>query len=349
MGYNSHPMTPSRPFHARGPAVALALAAALPLLLGARHKPPRSKPLSGATAAAVSRAERLGSRSEAEWEALEQLYRSGGISRAGLDELRIYWAATADPEYDRTRWTMRLMNAGMDLRTALALPAALEAGDLQSLDDAIQAYRDGGGEERVELLLLQTAAAWGLGKESRAALLYKTVRREDAVLAYYDALLEQWLRARAAEVLAHRPATYVPADEQMAESLRQNLRQRGQWGMLVLEFLEPAPVDAAGRTPVAALDGDVVAEIVDSTRVDLYFCYEREGGEDRLGAGAMTLDMGIDPFGRVTFCSVTPGATVRNRMVQDCACQVMRDTRFPCPDGGGMASVRYDVEFPIRH
>jgi len=324
------------------------LLACVPLLVAGRIKLPKNGKLSDETEAAVQRANSLAQRTATEWDALEQRFHAGTIDLTGLKDLRTHWAAEGDPLAAKSRWTMVLLESGVDLETALMLPRAMAGNDLAALDDVIVAHFEAGGTQHPELLLLQTAASWGQGKEARAALSYKKVLDNDSMLAYYDTLVEEWMRARALEQHTSATPSYTPSDTGRADALKQNLKARGLWGHLLLEFLEPPPEPVAGRVPIGDLESDVVAEIFGTHKVDLFYCYERRGGEDNLGAGSMTMDLGVDPYGQVTFCSVHPGATMRNRDVRDCCCQVIKTFQFPCPDGDGMASVRHELRFPMK-
>ena len=326
----------------------LVLLTCVPLLVAGRIKLPKNGKLSDETDAAIQRAANLAQRTATDWQALEGQYNAGTITLPDLKDLRTHWAAEGNPLAAKSRWTMVLLEADVDLATALALPRAMAGNDLEALDQVIADQFESGGEERPELLLLQTAAAWGQNKEMRAALSYDKVLENDSMLAYYDTLVEEWMRARAQEQAAAASPTYTPADTSRADALKANLRSRGMWGQLLLEFLEPPPEPVAGRVPIGDLEADVVAEVFGTHKVDLFYCYERLGGEDDLGAGSMTMDLGVDAFGQVTFCSVHPGATMRNRDVRDCCCQVIKTFQFPCPDGDGMASVRHELAFPMK-
>lgn len=326
----------------------LVLLTCVPLLIAGRLKLPKNGKLSTETDAAVQRAATLAQRTAADWQAIEARFDAGTISLDDLKDLRTHWASEGDPRVSESRWTMVLLEQGIDLPTALSLPRAMAGSDMAALDQVIVDHFDAGGEQRAELLLLQTAAAWGQGKESRAALSYKKVLDNDSMLAYYDTLVEEWMRARVEEQVAGVHSSYKPSDTGRADALKQNLRSRGTWGHLLLDFLEPPPEPVAGRVPIGDLDADVVSEIFGTHKVDLFYCYERLGGEEDIGAGRMTMDIGVDPFGQVTFCSVYPGATMRDRDVRDCCCKVIKTFQFPCPEGDGMASVRHELNFPMK-
>jgi hypothetical protein len=91
-----------------------------------------------------------------------------------------------------------------------------------------------------------------------------------------------------------------------------------------------------------------VDEVIGGQRLDLYYCFERTGGIDRLGVGVLTMEFGVGPYGAVEFCSVLPSADLRATEFRDCCCEAVESLRFPAPEGGGRATVRQTVRFPMK-
>lgn len=328
--------------------IAVLIALLCPMLLAARARIPRDKCPGRATRKAVEAAAALAARPAEDWQAMEIRYVAGEFTLEDLAELRIHWAAEASPWYARSTWTLELMEAGLDAPTAVALPAAALDGDLESLHAVATSHTDAVEDPNREVLLLHTAALWGLGKEGNGALTYTRALEGDGVLAYYDTTVEEWLRGRAAEVLAGGEPTFLPADSTRAEALRAEFRGRGATGRLLLGFLQGVPLPAGGYTPSATLDEEVVAEMFLTRRMDLYFCYENAGGVSRLGNGTINMDLDVNPFGQVSFCAVQPASGIKERQLWDCTCRIASSLQFPCPEGAGKATVRPRLEFPIE-
>jgi hypothetical protein len=321
----------------------LILLTAVPTMALARPLP-RNRPLSPETQHAVSLAVEMEARGPEAWAALEARFESGMITVMELDELRIHWAATVDERHGRSRWSLALIEAGVDSRTAVLAPQAVEEGDLSALEAAL----DVAPYLPAELKLVHVAALWGQGKEGKAALVYREVLGNDSLLAYYDTLVEEWLRGRAAEMAAGSEPGFEPSSPDLTEALRQNLRARGPAGRFLLSVLEPPTPASAVGVPLADMEAELVDEVLGSQRLDLYYCYERAGGIDRLGVGALTLEFGVGPYGAVDFCSVLPGADLRPSEFRDCCCQAVEALRFPAPASGGRATVRQTVRFPMK-
>lgn len=305
---------------------------------------PRNRPLSPETQHAISCAVAMQARGPEAWAALEARFESGTITAVELDELRIHWAATVDERHDRSRWSLVLMEAGVDPRTAVLAPQAVEKGDLA----ALEAVLDTAPYLPAELKLVHVAAMWGQGKEGKAALVYRDVLGNDSLLAYYDTLMEEWLRGRAAEMVAGNGTGFEPSQPDLTEALRQNLRVRGPAGSFLLSVLEPPAPPPAMGVPQAEMRGELVDEVIGGQRLDLYYCFERTGGIDRLGVGVLTMEFGVGPYGAVEFCSVLPSADLRATEFRDCCCEAVESLRFPAPEGGGRATVRQTVRFPMK-
>jgi hypothetical protein len=319
-----------------------------PALLGARSKTPKDRAPSRGTRLAVERAAALADRSVADWLALEQRFEAGDASVAELQELRIHWAASGDPWYQRSTWTLKLLDAGIDGPTAVQLPTAVLEGDLEAVDAVVGALATARGTAPAELLLLQAAALWGLHREGAAALAYDAALEGEAVFIYYDQALEEWLRARAASASGEQVGEYVPGDGLKWEALRQELKSREPLGQLALAFLMAVPPPAGGYTPSGEIEVDVVDELFSTRRQDLYFCFENAGGVNQLGHGSVTLDLDVDPLGRVGFCSVQPSSELKDRGLWDCCCRTVGSLQFPLPSGEGKATVRQRVVFPLE-
>ena len=328
--------------------VLAALLTISPVLLAARSRVPRDKPLCRQTQLAVDTAEALAGRTPDQWAALEQRYAAGEVALDELGELRVHWAASDNVRFAASTWTLRLMNEELDASTAVGLSPALLAGDLQTVDEVLTAHARTAPFPHRELALLHAAALWGLGREGNGALVYTQALAGDSVFTYYDTTLEQWLRGRAAQVLAEdEAAVFLPEDLARAEALRQDLNNRGQFGRLVLAFLQGVPVPIGGYTPEGHLSPEVIDELFDTRRLDLHFCYENAGGESKLGAGIVTLDLDVDPLGRVTFCAVQPASELKDRDLWSCCCDSASTLRFPLPDGPGKATIRHRLELPL--
>lgn len=338
------------PLRQRGISVLIAvlITAAAPTLLGARSKVPRDKALPRATQRAVDEAVALASRTAAEWTALEQRYAAGEVNLDELAELRVYWAAGDNGRFAASTWTLRLMNEDLGGPTAVALPPALLAGDLKAVDEVLGSHAAVVASPHAELLLLHAAALWGLEFDDSAAVMYSRALDGDSVFTYYGSTLEQWLRGRAEQIRAGTTdEPFVLEDLALAESLRQDLNNRGQLGRLVVAFLQGSQAPAGGYTPEGLLTEDVVAALFDTRRMDLHYCYEHAGGEGRLGPGTVTIDMDVDPFGRVTFCSVQPASELKERSLWECACETVTPLQFPLPQGPGKAIVRHRLQLPL--
>lgn len=319
-----------------------------PLLLAARSKTPKDKNLSRPTQRAVDAAVALSSRTDDQWAALEQRYAAGEVALDELAELRVYWAAGDNTRFAASTWTLRLMNEDLHAATAVSLPPALLAGDLHAVDEVLAAYGQTEDDPRNELLLIHAAALWGLDREGNGALVYEQALTDDSVFTYYDSTLESWLRGRASQLLEGDDSDpYLPEDLVRAEALRQDLDNRGQLGRLVLAFLQGVPAPVGGYTPAGHLTPEVVDELFETRRVDLYFCYENAGGEGGLGDGIVTMDMDVDPMGNVTFCAVQPASELKERSLWTCCCDAASTLHFPLPAGPGKATIRHRLELPL--
>lgn len=328
--------------------LAVALLSLAPLLLAARSRTPRDRPLCRQTQHAVDAAAALAARTPEQWAALEQRYAAGEVTVEDLHELRVYWAAGDNSRFAASTWTLRLMSEGLDGPTAVGLPQALLDGDLQHVDQVLTAHAGRVTAPGGELLLIHAAALWGLDREGNGAIVYRQALAGDSVLTYYDTTLEQWLRGRAEQILSGEEVEpFLPEDLARAEALRQDLNNRGHAGRLVLAFLQGVPAPVGGYTPPGQLPPEVVAELFGTRRVDLYFCYENAGGESGLGAGTLTLDLDVDPFGAVTFCAVQPASPLKDRDLWDCACKTVTPLRFPLPEGPGKATIRHRLDLPL--
>ncbi len=315
------------------------------LALSATARPlPKNRPLSAETQHAITCGVEMEARGDAAWGVLEERFVAGTITAEELSQLRVRWAATMDPRHPASGATLQLMEAGVDTRTAVLVPQAIDRGDLEGLEAAL----DGAPSLPVEVQLLHVGTLWALGREGKAALVYRQVLEADSLLAYYDALLDEWLRGRLAEIGAGGTPAFAPSDPDRAEALRQNLRGRGPGGLFLLEVLDPPEEAEILGVPLASLDRDLVTEVMGSQRVDLYFCYERNGGVDKLDPGTLTVEFGVGSYGAVEFCSVLPGADLRPPEFRDCCCQAVEKLRFPAPEGGGRATVRRSLSFPMK-
>jgi len=328
-------------------AVVVFVWASMPWSIDARSRQPRDKPLSRATRLAVEEARALAERAAEDWQSLESRYDAGQITVADLEQLRIYWATADTIRFARSTWTLDLLRDELDSPTAVRLPVAVLSGDFAVVDEVLTAYVAATTEPRAELLLLQTAALWGLGREGGAALVYRDALAADSVLTYYDTAIEEWLRGRVQDISEDREEVFAPADLTRAEALRQELMERGAAGRLLMAFLRGTPLPEEGFHPPADLDDGVVAELFDTRREALYFCFEKAGGEARLGSGAVVVDMDVDSMGRVGFCAVQPASALKDRDLWDCSCDVATSLHFPCPHEVGKATVRHRIEFPI--
>lgn len=306
---------------------------------------PKNRPLSAGTQHEIARAVEMEARGDAAWEALEARFVAGTITVEELTELRVHWAATLDGRHTSSGATLQLMAAGVETRAAVLVPQALENGDLEGLEAAL----DAASYLPLEIRLLHVGALCAHGREGKAALIYRQVMETDSLLAYYDTLLDEWLRGRAAEIAAGGAPSFEPSDPDRAEALRQNLRGRGAAGLFLLDVLDPPEEASIIGVPLATLERDLVTEVMGSQRVDLYYCYERNGGIDRLDVGSLTLEFGVGPYGAVEFCSVLPGADLRLQEFRDCCCRSVEKLRFPAPEGGGRATVRQSASFPMKH
>ena len=243
---------------------------------------------------------------------------------------------------------MKLLDAGLDGPTAVRLPTAVLEEDLEAVDAVVAAYTAARGAAPAELCMLQAAALWGLGREGAGALAYDAALQGEAVFIYYDQALEEWLRARVMAVTGDNAEAYQPTDGLKAEALRQELKGREPLGQLVLAFLMAVPPSAGGYTPTGEIEHDVVAELFETRRQDLYFCFENAGGVSQQGYGSLTLDVDVNPLGQVEFCAVQPASELKDRGLWDCCCGVATTLHFPLPSGEGKASVRHRVVFPIE-
>ena len=321
--------------------------ALLSMLVGARSRQPRDKSVCRATRIAVEEASALVARPVEQWADLEARYEAGQISADELKELRIYWATADTRRFARSTWTLELLEDGLDALTAVHLPVAVLEGDLRAVDEVVTAYVSVEDEPQAEILLLQAAALWGLGREGGAALVYHDALEGESVLTYYDTTLEEWLRGRMEDIVLGREETFVPADLARAEALRQDLQGRGTVGRLLVAFLRAAPPPEGGYKPVGVIEEDVVAELFGTSRAALYFCYEKAGGEARLGNGTILVDLDVDSLGRVSFCAVQPSSELKDRVLWDCSCDVATSLQFPCPHEAGKATVRHRIDFPL--
>lgn len=330
--------------------VPLLIAALVVPLMGkkAKDRLPRNRPLSAATERRLAEAEELASRSEADWAAMEERYARGQVTLRDVEQLRIRWAATGSPRYAESEWPLRLIEGGMATFTAVRLCDAVRQGDLEAIDTLIEDLASTGQGPGVELRMLQVAANWGLGREGRGAVLYKEVLDSGGMFNYYDATLEAWLRHRAAEAARGEYEPFRPSDADKVEALRKDFHGRGHEGQFLLWFLEPGGEVSSSAIRVGSLEDEVVEELFANHRVDWHFCYAHQGGEDALGSGSLSFDFGVDPYGRVEFCSVTPNSTLRDSDLRRCCCDVVEQIRFPIPDGGGMASLHHTLDFPVR-
>jgi len=325
----------------------LIIALAVPLMGKRKVRVPKDQPLSVATQRRLENAQALSDRTAEDWVALEQRYELGQVTRKDIIELRINWAAAGSPLYSQSEWPLRLIDDGVPSHTAVQLSSAVWNGDLERIDSVIEDLATAPPPPGPELRLVQVAANWGLGREGRAAVIYREVRDSGGIFLYYDATLEDWLRHRATELRNGEPPAYDPPDAAKVEALRKEFHERGVPGQFLLFFLETPDFHAASPR-VGTLDDAVIEELFDHHKVDWYFCYEREGGVEDLGAGSLSFDFGVDPYGHVEFCSVRPGGELRNSTLRGCCCDVIEQIRFPIPDGGGMAASRYELGFPIK-
>ncbi len=338
------------PFRRRGSSLLIAalLAAVTPALMGARNKVPRDKALSRPTQRAVNGAVALSSRVSAEWAALEQRYDAGEVDLDELAELRVYWAAHDTTRFAASTWTLRLMNEDLDALTAVRLPSALLEGEFEAVDEILGAYAGAVSDPPPELLLLHATALWGLEVEASATAFFGRAQSSDSVFAYYGATLEEWLRGRAEQIrTGSTDEAFVPEDLAKAESLRHDLNNRGQLGRLVVAFLKGGQAPSGGYTPEGLVAPELVAELFDTRRLELHYCYEHAGGEAGLGPGTVTIDMDVDPFGRVKYCSVQPASMLKERSLWECACEQASTLQFPLPEGPGKATVRHRLQLPL--
>ncbi len=319
-----------------------------PLLLGARPKIPKDKALGRQTQRAVDAAAALAARTPDQWASLEQRYAAGEVSLAELDELRVYWAAHDNRQFASSTWTLRLMSDDLDGPTAVGLPPALLTGDPAGVDRVLTEYVGRVSTPAGELLLLHAAALWGLGREDHGAIVYRQALLGDTVFTYYDSTLRQWLQGRAAQIRqGDEGEAFHPEDLTRAEALRQDLHNRGHVGRLLLAFLQGIPVPAGGYTPEGHVAPEVTADLFGTRRMDLHFCYQDAGGEAGLGAGILTVDLDVDPFGAVTFCAVQPASQIKDRGLWECVCETVSTLRYPLPEGPGKATIRHRLDLPL--
>ena len=314
-------------------------------LMGARPRAPKDRPLSKNTEAAVERAERLAARSVADWDAVEARWYEGTASVEDIEELRVRWAAESNPLFEWGGWSLELIASGVDPRAAIMVPRAVRTGDLVELEQVVDGYPDEGAPP--EMRVLQTAALWGMEREGKGAIVYRTVLKDDPVLAYYDVLMEEWVRDRLAELPEGEQPSFRDPDDDYVKALRRELRSRGTLGKLVLWFLEPPPSVSRPSVPVVDVEPQVVSELMSTKNVDLHVCAMREGGVDHLGDGSVTLDLDVDPYGAVRHCQSRSTDAFGYDEVGDCACTVAMSLRFPNPEDGGRAAVRHRVDYPL--
>ncbi len=315
-------------------------------LMGAKSKAPRDRSLSKATAESVEKAAVLAERSTEEWDAVEARWIDGSATVQDIRELRVRWAAESNPLYEWGGWSLDLIEAGVDARVAITVPKAVRTGDMEALQEAVENYPDGASPP--ELRILQSAALWGMEREGMGAIVYRTVLKDDPVLAYYDDLMEEWVRDRLAELPeGEQPSFREPGDDYVS-ALRRELGSRDTLGQLVLWFLEPPPSVSRPSVPVVEMEPQLVSELMDSRKVDLHVCAVREGGTEILGDGSVTLDLDVDPYGTVRHCQARSSDDFGYDEVGDCACDVARSVRFPTPADGSRAATRHRVDFPIR-
>jgi hypothetical protein len=325
----------------------VALMSLAPLLLGARSKIPKDKALGRQTQRAVDAAAALAARAPDQWASLEQRYTAGEVDLAELDELRVYWAAHDNRRFAASTWTLRLMSDDLDTPTAVGLPPALLTGDMAGVDRVLTEYVRQVNPPAGELLLLHAAAQWGLGREDHGAIVYRQALAGDTVFTYYDSTLQQWLRGRAVQIQqGDEGEAFHPEDLTRAEALRQDLHNRGHVGRLLLAFLQGIPIPAGGYTPEGHLTPEVTADLFDTRRMDLYFCYQDAGGEAGLGSGILTVDLDVDSFGAVTFCAVQPASQIKDRGLWECVCETVSTLRYPLPEGPGKARIRHRMDLP---
>lgn len=326
----------------------IALLSMAPLLLAARTKYPKDKALNRPTQRAVDAAAALAARTPEQWAAAQERYAAGEVSVQEVDDLRVYWATHDNRQFAASTWTLRLMSEDLDAPTAVGLPPALLSGDPAGVTRVLTEHTGRVGAPGGELLLLHAAALWGLGREGEGTLVYRQALAGDTVFTYYDTTLLQWLQGRAAQIReGDEGEAFHPEDLTRAEALQQDLRNRGHVGKLLLAFLQGVPVPAGGYTPEGHLPEGVTADLLDTRRLDLYFCYEHAGGEAGLGPGTLTVDLDVDPFGEVTFCAVQPASQIKDRGLWECVCEIATTLRYPLPEGPGKARIRHRLDLPL--
>lgn len=319
-----------------------------PLLVAARSKIPKDKAPSRQTQRGVDAAAALAARTPDQWADLGQRYDAGEVTVAELDELRVHWASHDNRQFATSTWTLRLMGDDLDAPTAVGLPPALLTGDMEAVNRVLSEHTRRVGTPGGELLLLHAVALWAVGREDHATIVYRQALAGDTVFTYYDATLQQWLQGRAAQIREGAEGeAFHPEDLTRAESLRQDLHNRGHVGRLLLAFLQGVPVPAGGYTPEGHLAPELTTELFDTRRMDLYFCYEHAGGEAGLGAGYLTVDLDVDPFGAVTFCAVQPASLLKDRGLWECVCETVSTLRYPLPEGPGKATIRHRLDLPL--
>lgn len=314
-------------------------------LMGARPKTPKDRPLSKDTEAAVEHAQMLAERSVAEWDVVEARWYDGTATADDIAELRVRWAAESNPLFEWGGWSLDLIESGVEPGTAVRVPRAVRTGDLAAIHEAVENYP--GGESPAELRVLQTAALWGMEREGKGAIVYRTVLKDDPVLAYYDVLMEEWVRDRLAELPGGEQPSFREPGDDYVKALRREFKSRGTLGQLVLWFLEPPPTVSRPSVPVLDVEPQVVSEVLGTRKVDLHVCAVREGGVDHLGEGSVTLDLDVDPYGAVRHCQARSTDDFGYDDVGDCACKVALSMRFPAPEDGGRAAVRARVDYPL--
>ena len=329
----------------QGRVVSIFLVLAAVTLMGAKPRAPRDKPLKAVIQEEIDQGALLAERSEAEWLALEQRWQEASVTAQEIRELRVRWAAESNPLYEWGGWSLELIESGVDPGTAVTVPRAVRTGDMVALEAAVDAYPMGMAPP--ELRVLQSAALWSMDREGKGAIVYRTILKDDPVLAYYDALMEEWVRDRLAEIPAgEQPSFREPGDDYVF-ALRRERKSRGTLGQLVLWFLEPPPAVSRPSIPVIEMDTRTVSQVFDGRREDLHACYVAGGGQYAHGEVTVTMDMDVNPYGTVRHCSARSSDVFGHDDVGHCACEVAMATRLPGPEDASRATARYSLTFPL--
>ena len=329
----------------QGRVVSLILAVFALCLMGAKPRAPRDKSVSASIQADIDQGALLAERSEAEWLALEERWREASVTAREIRELRVRWAAESNPMYEWAGWSLELIEDGIDPGTAVTVPRAVRTGDMRAIEAAVDAYP--AGLAPPELRILQSAALWSMEREGKGAIVYRTVLKDDPVLAYYDALVEEWVRDRLAEIPEGEQPFFRPPGDDYVFALRNELKSRGTMGQLILWFLEPPPAVSRPSIPVVELDPRAVSEVFDSKSEDLHACYVAGGGQFAHGEVTVTMDMDVNTYGTIRHCSARSSDVFGQDDVGSCACEVAMATRLPGPEDAARATARYSLTFPL--